>query len=460
VKRFRLPDDLGALDELLLKGDSEPRTRPHMSLVLALTGPPSAARLEAAFTRALSAVPRMRQRVARSPWTGGRASWVDDDAFDLSYHVRRIGAPGDGNIESALAEASARSTAPLDPARPLWEAVVVERLADGRALLVIRAHHAVADGVRGIAMMAALLDLEPSPAFRPPKGDMPEHHVVPPDAAQMLRGLARVWVRNPLRATDLSWSMLKASRRPIRAVSDSASYVRSALRTLDRGGAKPSPLLASRSSARRYATLEISLEAMKATAKAQGVTLNDVYLAALLGGWRRYHEAFGHPAADVPVALPIDVAGTQQHEGGNHISAAVIAGPASMSDPAERLRAVHQLVLSRRAEPGITAVNHLAPALRHVPPEVAMAVMRAHSRRVDLQASNLIGPPCPVYMAGEKVERLYAFGPLPGLPVMAVLISYEGVCSIGLTLDPAAVTDIELFVACLREGFDEVLGST
>jgi WS/DGAT/MGAT family acyltransferase len=461
VVRFKLPDDLGALDELLLKGDSEPTTRPYMSLVLVLSRPPSAALLDAAFTRALSSVPRMRQRVARSSWTGGRASWVDDETFDLSYHLRRIGAPGDGTLAAALAGASAISTAPLDPARPLWEAVVVERLVDGRALLIVRAHHAIADGVRGIEMMAALLDLEPAPAGTPSAGDVDDlRRVLPPEAAQMLRGLARVWVSNPRRTSSLYWSLFRAGRRPMKAISDSASYVRSALRTVDRGDAAPSPLFANRSSSRRYATLEIPLDAMKSTAQVHGVTLNDVYLAALLGGWRRYHEAFDIPAADVPLALPIDVSGTQQHAAGNHISAAIIPGPASISDPAERLRAVHRLVLSRRAEPGLGAVNHLAPTFRQVPAPIAIAALGAHARRVDLQASNLMGPPCPVYIAGERVERLHAFGPLPGLPVMAVLISYEGVCSIGLTLDPAAVTDIELFLTCLHEGFDEILGPT
>ena len=459
--RFKLPDDLGALDELMLKGDSEPTTRPYMSLVLVLSRPPSAARLEAAFTRALGSVPRMRQRVARSSWTGGRASWVDDEAFDLSYHLRRVGAPGDRTLAAALAGASAISTAPLDPARPLWEAVVVERLVDGRALLIVRAHHAIADGVRGIEMMAALLDLEPSPAEPPSHTDVDEQcHVLRPEAAQMLRGLARVWVSNPRRASSWYWSLVRTSRRPVKAISESTSYVRSAFRTVDRGDAAPSPLVANRSSARRYAALQIPLDAMKATAQAHGATVNDVYLAALLGGWRRYHEAFGLPAADVPLALPIDVPGTRHHEAGNHISAAIIPGPASISEPAERLSAVHRLVLSRRAEPGLGAVDHLAPTLRQVSPQIAIAVLGAHARRVDLQASNLMGPPCPVYTAGEKVEGMYAFGPLPGLPVMAVLISYEGVCSIGLTLDPAAVTDIELFVACLHEGFDEVLGST
>ncbi len=205
-----------------------------------------------------------------------------------------------------------------------------------------------------------------------------------------------------------------------------------------------------------FATLEIPLEDMKTSAKANHATLNDVYLTGLLGGLRKYHEAFNVPVGDIALGLPVDVAGIEQHEVGNHISAAIIPGPASIAHPLERLRAVHELVASRRAEPGLSALDHLAPSLRQVPARAAIAAMGVHARRVDLQASNLIGPPCPLYLAGRRVDRMYAFGPLPGVPAMAVLVSYDGICTIGFTLDPAAVRDTKLFVDSVRSAFDDL----
>lgn len=461
MARIRLPEDLAALDELLLKGDAWPTTRPIMTSALVLSRRPAEGLLEAAFERATKAVPRMRQRVARSAWTAGRATWVDDDAFDPSFHLRCIGAPGDGSLAAALAWASDGATAPFDPARPLWDAVLVERLVDGRALVVIRAHHAIADGVRAMEMLAALLDLEPSPPDATPSAEIDvDTTVLSPNAAQILRAVWRVWVTNPQQAVTLTRSFYDASLHPVQTLAAKASYVRSALRTVDRGNAKPSPLLSVRSTSRKFATLEVPLNAMKATAKNNGVTVNDVYLTGLLGGLRSYHQAFELPAADVALALPIDVAGLGEHEAGNHISAAIIPGPASIADPVERLKAVHALVTSRRAEPGLRALDHLAPTLRQVPARIAIAAMGAHARRVDLQASNLIGPSCMLYLAGEHVHRFYAFGPLPGIPAMAVLVSYDGVCTIGFTLDPAAVTDIELLLDSIRGAFDELLGTT
>jgi diacylglycerol O-acyltransferase len=196
---------------------------------------------------------------------------------------------------------------------------------------------------------------------------------------------------------------------------------------------------------------------MRRCAKAGSATVNDVFLAGLLGGMRRYHEACGAPIDDIPISFPIDVSGAEAPESGNHFSAAVMPGPSSEIDPVGRLQAVHQLVASRRAEPGVDAAVRLAPVLHQIPSWIASAGLNAYSRRVDLQASNVVGPDCPVFLAGAKVHRFYAFGSLPGVPAMAVLVSYVGTCTIGFTLDPAAITDPELFVQLTRESFDELL---
>jgi diacylglycerol O-acyltransferase len=459
VARLALPEDLTALDELLLKGDAWPTTRPIMTMALLLSRTPAAGRLEAAFEKAIHTVPRMRQRVARSVWTFGRASWVDVDEFELSYHLRRIGAPGDGSFDAALDWASGDATAPFDPSRPLWDATLVERLADGRALVVIRAHHSIADGVRAIQMMAALLDLEASPPHDAATGGAEKPPtVLSPNTAQIFRAIGRTWVTNPAQAAGFARSASRASLRPAHALADTTAYVRSALRTVDRGDATPSALLSGRSNSRHFATLEVPLDTIKATAKTNGATVNDVYLTGLIGGLRKYHQAFALVPTDIALALPIDVAGDSEHQAGNHISAAIIPGPASVEDPVARLRIVHELVASRRAEPGLSALDHLAPTIRQVPARAAIAAMGVHARRVELQASNLVGPPFPVYLAGQQVDRMYAFGPLPRVPAMAVLVSYEGVCTIGLTLDPAAITDIGLFLNCVRDSFKELLG--
>ena len=229
-------------------------------------------------------------------------------------------------------------------------------------------------------------------------------------------------------------------------------------RLMTADGAVPSALLRARSRARRFAALDLPLAALKEAARAAGCTVNDAYLAGLLGGFRRYQEKHGMEAADVPMALPINVRESVAGDGANQFSAAVLAGPATIEDPVDRMRHVAGLVRQARAEPGLDAAQRLGPVLAQLPSVFATLGMAAHARRIDLQASNVMGAPMATYLAGQRVRRLYPFGPLPGIPVMVVLLSHDGTCCIGVNLDPAAIDDLPLFMSCLCEGFDEILG--
>lgn len=450
---------LEPLDALLFKGDAEPATRAVMTAALVLERTPDAARLSAAFERATRLVPRLRQRVTAPLLPFRTAEWVTDESFDLDYHLRRTAVAGDRSLRTAIQTASAVSTAPLDPARPLWEATLVEGLEDGRAVLLLRAHHALADGVRALDMLAGLLDLEPDP---------PEHLVpaLPPTSSSgSLGSLARTLLgapwslvqATPRRATRLADAALRATLTPAEAVDGAAGYLQSLTRLVDSGGATSSPLLRGRSRHRQFAALEVPLSGLSAAARAAGCTVNDGFLAGLLGGMRRYHDELGAPSGDIPLALPIDLSAGRPGVAGNRFSAAVIPGPASALDPRERMRQVHGLVAARRAERGLDVVDRIAPLLRQLPARWAVSGLAAHARRVDVQASNLVGVDCPTYLAGTRVERVHAFGPLPGVPLMVVLLSYDGTCSLGFTIDPAAVTEPALLVDCVRTSFDELM---
>jgi diacylglycerol O-acyltransferase len=451
-----LADVVAPVDALLLKGDADPATRAIMTSALVLDGAPDIDRLTAAFQRASDAVPRMHQRVVR-PWSHGRARWVTDDSFDVRAHVHRSGAPGDCSLAAVLSMASDSATVPFDPARPLWDATLVTGVADGRAVVLLRVHHAIADGVRALHMMASLLDLEPEPAGSRAVTLEQRGSRLQAVRDQLLKRTSEAVTAQQRRADSLAGTMIDLTWRPLEAAAGAASYLRSALRTYTDVPATPSPVLGERSRSRVFAILELPLSDMREVAKANSATINDVFLTGLLGGIRRYHESRGEPVQDVPIAIPIDLArDTDSPTSGNHFSAAVIAGPCEVEDPRARLRVVHELVASRRAEAGVDVPLRLAPLLHQTPSWIADKALKAYSRRIDLQASNIVGPDCPVYLAGTKVERFYAFGPLPGIPVMAVMVSYDGTATIGLTIDPAAVTDPEVFVACTEASLSEL----
>jgi hypothetical protein len=134
-----------------------------------------------------------------------------------------------------------------------------------------------------------------------------------------------------------------------------------------------------------------------------------------------------------------------------------MAGPVGVADAAERMRQVGAAVRAARAEAALDGLALLAPLLSRLPTPLVTQLAAAMAAGNDLQASNVRGLREDVYLAGAKVERLYPFAPLPGGAAMITLVTHGEVACIGATIDPAAITEIELFKRCLVEGFDEVL---
>ena len=97
----------------------------------------------------IPAVPRLRQRLIRTPFGCGGPIWVDDAGFDIGSHVRAVACGEPGDEQALLDTALAVIAAPLRRTAPLWSAVLVTGLADGRVALVLVLHHVLADGVGG-----------------------------------------------------------------------------------------------------------------------------------------------------------------------------------------------------------------------------------------------------------------------------------------------------------------------
>jgi hypothetical protein len=143
--------------------------------------------------------------------------------------------------------------------------------------------------------------------------------------------------------------------------------------------------------------------------------------------------------------------------GGNRIAGARFVGPVGIADPRQRMQAIGSLVGSIRREPGLDGMSVLAPALARLPAAILTAIAGGMTKSNDLQASNVPGLREELYLAGALVERAYGFGPLPGCATMITLNTHRETCCIAANVDPAAVTDPELFARCLERGFAEVL---
>jgi hypothetical protein len=228
-------------------------------------------------------------------------------------------------------------------------------------------------------------------------------------------------------------------------------------RTLTPPQAPTSPLLAGRGTVWEFAALDVPLPELRAAAKLAGATLHDAYLAALLGGYRRYHTALGTEVDTIPMAVPISLRRPGEPAGGNRISGVRFSGPAGIADPLDRIRAVRRLLLAARAEPARDTLGLLAPPLARLPGVVAARLMAPMTAGNDLQASFVPGPRGPRYLAGSQVTRFYPYAPLPGCPAMITLVTHDETGCVGVNFDPCAITEPQLFLKCLQDGFSEIL---
>jgi hypothetical protein len=262
----------------------------------------------------------------------------------------------------------------------------------------------------------------------------------------------------PSALREVSSGAVKLLSHPRSTLSAATRYGRSLRRVLTPPAAPGSPLLANRGLAWRFAALDVPIADLKAAGKAAGGTINDAYLAALLGGYRLYHEAMGAPVVDaIPLAIPISVRKPGDEAGGNKIASARISGPVATADPRARIEEVRSLILSARAEPAVNLIGLMSPALARLPGPVIAQLAGPMTKGNDLQASNVPGIGEEVYLAGARIERMYPFAPLPGCAAMITLVSHGPVGCVGINFDAASFTEPALFVQSLLGGFTEVL---
>jgi WS/DGAT/MGAT family acyltransferase len=367
----------------------------------------------------------------------------------------RVAEPGTLRQVFDLAEVMLQS--PLDIARPLWTATLIEGLADGKAATLLHLSHAVTDGVGSVEMFAHIYDLEQDPPRAPtPAQPIPQDLSANDLMREGLNHLPANVVNGALATLGGAVSMVgRAVLNPASAVTGVLGYARSGARVLQQA-AEPSPLLRRRSLSTRTEALDMKLSDLHKAAKAGGGSINDAYLAGLCGALGRYHEALGVPVSTLPMAVPVNMRAEADPAGGNRFTGVNLAAPIGTADPVARIRKIRAQMTQRREERALNVLGSIAPVLSVLPGPLLEAVTSSIVA-ADVQASNVPVYPGDTFLAGAKVLQQYGIGPLPGVAMMVVLISRGGYCTITVRYDRAAVQDEALFARCLLEGFDEIL---
>ena len=452
-----LPTALGPVDYLLHRGEANPRTRSGIMALEILDSTPDWDRFRTRFENASRQALRLRQKVVVPTLPTAAPRWVIDPDFNLDYHVRRLRVSEPGTLRQVFDLAEVMLQSPLDIARPLWTATLIEGLPDGKAATLLHLSHAVTDGVGSVEMFAHIYDLERDPAPQPtPAQPIPQDLSANDLMREGLNQLPLNVVNGALSAVSGAASLIgRVVLNPGAAVAGALGYARSGVRVVSRAG-EPSPLLRRRSLTTRSEAIDIPLADLHRAAKAGGGSINDAYLAGLSGALGRYHEALGVPISTLPMAVPVSLRADSDAAGGNRFTGVNLAAPVGTADPIARMKKIRAQMTQRRDEPAMDIIGSIAPVLSVLPGPLLESVTGSVVGS-DVQASNVPVYPGDTFLAGSKVLRQYGIGPLPGVAMMVVLISRGGQCTITTRYDRAAISDEALFARCLLEGFDEIL---
>ena len=407
----------------------------------------------------LHLIPRFRKKIMQVPLDAGYPIWVDDDRFDIGYHVRLTALPSPGTRSQLLALFERVQSQVLDRGRPLWELWFVEGLEGGHVGLIQKTHHALVDGVSGVDVATVLLDFqrERTPVETPDWQPTPA-----PPSARLFLDTVKKLVDGPRALAETAASVAEVPRRAV----DWISRMARSLGTLTEGS-----LVAPRTSFnhavtgrnRRFGTVQLSLDDVKEVRRAFGGTLNDVVLAGISGGVARILDSRGEltPDLTLKVCCPVSVRADTEHMTlGNRVSAMFVPIHVGEPDPVERLRAIQASTadLKQREQP-VAATTLLGLADYGAPTLLALAARVGHVQPFfNLICTNVPGPQTPLYCMGARMLEAYPMVPLMrNLNVGIAILSYCGQLHIGVLADHDHWSDLEEFEAGIDDAFSELL---
>jgi WS/DGAT/MGAT family acyltransferase len=413
----------------------------------------------------LDLVPRYRRVVRTVPLELGRPVWVDDPHFNIEYHLRHTALPSPGG-EAELRKLVGRvMSQPLDRSKPLWEIWVVEGLEDGHWAVMAKTHHAMVDGVSGTDLLALIMDISPEPSMPEPATWTPEPA---PSGLQLAAQASIDLLRSP-------YEQVQALRSAAAVPRQALGQVREVIKGLTAmtGLVRRTPLSSLNGPLgphRRYAWASTMVGDIKAIRKGLGGTFNDVVLAAITNGFRELLLERGESVDRVVRTLvPVSVRarddrgravgdGTLQ----NKVSAMFAELPVSITDAAERLRAVSAQMEGLKESKQAVAGEALTSMSGFAPPMLLALGMRLSTRipqrNVNTVTTNVPGPQIPLYVCGRRMLKAYPYVPLAGqVRVGIAIFSYNGEVNFGVTGDYDTTADLDVLCGGIEEGITQLL---
>jgi diacylglycerol O-acyltransferase / wax synthase len=395
--------------------------------------------LRSSALRRLHRVPVLRQRLMFVPYGLGRPIWVDDDQFDIGYHIRLTAVPRPGADDQVHELMSQLQSLPLDRQRPLWEMWFVDGLQDDEVGLIIKSHHALGDGIATVDVALAFVDFEPDPPEDPPAPAWE-----PEPAPQPIRLLVDSVADQLVRPAALAGA---AFRHPAKALSTATAAGRAATSLFVHP--EPAPWNVPVTTHRRWVSATVPLDPVRRVCERQEVTINDVVLEACTGALRDYLLSHDEDVdRTLRAVVPVSRRQDAEHEGtlGNKVSLIMIDLPVDEDAPLQRLERIHaaadELKGSDFADGAETIVTQAGEISVLSGP---LARLGSRLIKMNVVITNIPGPPMPFYVRGARVLRAFPYVEVidnEGLTI--AVLSYDDHLFFGLTADRDVMVDLEV----------------
>ena len=409
-------------------------------------------KLKRALQAQLHRIPRYRQKLQWVP-IEQRPVWVDDEHFNIDYHVRHAALPQPGGIEELKKLAARITTRRLDRTRPLWEMWVIEGLSDDRFALVTKIHHCMVDGQSGADVAQILMSPSPEHESEDPRPFRPRPS---PSGKELLLDAVQRRLALPLKLV----SELNQFKEESNDVVEEITTRIKALTDLAGWGLAPSsgtPINGPLSPHRRVDWLTLPLSDVKRVKNGLGCTLNDVVLATVSGAVRQYliHRGVDPDHVDFRVSAPVSV--RREHEKGklgNRVSAWIIALPLDESNPLAWISRINKTTSELKKSRQALAFDMVMATAEYLPPSWMGLAAQAASGPINMIVTNVAGPQFPLYLLGAKLLEIHPLVPLmEGTGLGLALMSYDGKLHVGLNADYEMVPDLGIFTALIAQAF-------
>jgi diacylglycerol O-acyltransferase len=432
-------------------GMEDPTNLMMVTGVLALAGKVDLKRLRLVLDRRLTPFARFRQRVVRPRSRGNVPHWEDDVHFDIGNHLSHIALPAPGGDEELRDLVSDLMSVPLDFTKPLWHMHVIDGY-QGGSVLLSRVHHCIGDGIALVRVMLSLTDespnarVPPAPAKRPAAGFRLPLDWLP---AAVGRGVAsgQDLLANPEKALGLA------------RVGAHGAYRLGRMVVLP---PDPETIFKGKLGRRKRAAWSepVPLADIKAIGKAFDATVNDVLVAVATGALRRYMEGRGERTAGVAIraSVPVNLRPIDEgHKLGNAFGLVFLTLPIGIVEPARRLRVIKKEMDELKGSPEALMAFGVLSLMGLAPVEVEQLGLRFFGSKATAVLTNVPGPRQPLYLAGQKIDKVMFWVPQSGhLGLGISILSYAGGVMLGIATDARLVPDPERIADSFKSEVDDL----